>query len=239
MQQPFFSFVIPAHNEASIIKETLSRLCALDYPKERYEVIVVENGSNDKTYEVAKQFESSNMHVYSTPEPGVSRARNFGMHRSSPDLDWSIVMDADNFLEKSFLQELCVFLEAHPKAAYGMAQIQPDRTTAKARFWFWYRNLTDRLLRTMDTIHIVRKDLVGVAQYPEGFHFTEDLQYAEALRAAGRGEYFFLPTKSMVSSTRRFEKYGYLNKILYDVYIGVRYAINKDAFRDKDWERIR
>ena len=238
MQPPFFSFVIPAHNEASLIEETLSRLQALDYPKDRYEVVVVENGSHDQTYEIAKKFESGTFHIYSTPERGVSRARNFGITKQSPDLDWSIVMDADNFLEKSFLQELNAYLRAHPDAAYGMAQILPDVATRWARFWFWYRNLTDRLLRTMDTIHIVRKDLRTVARYPEGFHFTEDLQYTEQLRAHG-GLYFFMPTKSMTSSTRRFEKHGYVAKVARDLWIGVRYAVNKDAFRDKDWEPIR
>ena len=237
MRQPFFSFVIPAHNEASLIKETLSRLAALEYPKDRYEVIVVENGSQDETYEIAKEFESSTFHIYSIPGRGVSRARNFGMTKCSPSLDWSIVMDADNFLEKSFLQELSTYLEAHPKAAYGMAQILPDVATLRARFWFAYRNLTDRLLRTMDTIHIVRKDLLDKSRYPEGFHFTEDLQYTEGLRP--HGAYFFMPTKSMTSSTRRFEKNGYVKKVLRDVYIGIRYALNKDAFRNKDWEPIR
>ena len=237
MQQPFFSFVVPAHNEETLIAKTLSCLVALDYPKDRYEVVVVENASQDKTYEIAKQFESDTFHVYSTPQPGVSRARNFGMTKCSPQLDWSIVMDADNFLEEGFLQELCAYLKAHPKAAYGMAEILPDVPTRKARFWFWYRNITDRLLRTMDTIHIVRKDLFGKASYPEGFNFTEDLQYTEALRRYG--EYFFMPTKSMSSSTRRFEKNGYVKKVLKDVWIGVRYALNKNAFRDKNWEAIR
>ena len=55
---PFFSFIVPAYNEASVIERTLSCLRDLDYPKDRYEVIVVENGSSDDTFARASRFAS-------------------------------------------------------------------------------------------------------------------------------------------------------------------------------------
>jgi len=44
----FFSIVIPAHNEAGYIDHTLRSLKTIAYPKDRYEVIIVENGFNEK-----------------------------------------------------------------------------------------------------------------------------------------------------------------------------------------------
>ena len=47
--QPFCSIVIPALNEELDLRECLSSLLDQTYPRERYEIIVVDNGSEDKT----------------------------------------------------------------------------------------------------------------------------------------------------------------------------------------------
>ena len=52
---PFISIIIPAYNEEAVIKESLSSLLLLDYPK--YEVIMVDDGSSDNTVIIAKDIE--------------------------------------------------------------------------------------------------------------------------------------------------------------------------------------
>jgi glycosyltransferase involved in cell wall biosynthesis len=51
----FFSVVIPAHNEEGYIDKTIISLKEEDYPREKLEVILVENGSEDKTNEIIMQ----------------------------------------------------------------------------------------------------------------------------------------------------------------------------------------
>lgn len=56
---PFFSIVIPAHNEENRLPGTLDQIFRfLAGQSFTYEVIVVENGSSDRTYEIAKEFAS-------------------------------------------------------------------------------------------------------------------------------------------------------------------------------------
>ena len=55
----FFSIIIPSHNEEKYITQTLEHIKALDYPKDKLEVFVIENGSSDNTYFVAKNFENN------------------------------------------------------------------------------------------------------------------------------------------------------------------------------------
>ncbi len=237
MNQRFFSIIIPAHNEEVLIEQMLLSLKQLEYPTTHYEVIVVENSSTDKTYELSKMYESSNVKVFQTKEKGVSKARNFGIHMCAPNTEWSIVLDADTSLKSLFLNELNMFLDMHPLATYGMTALTPNKNTLTARFWFWYRNQTDKLMKTLDTIHIVKKELLSKVHYSEEFNFTEDLQYADELKKCG--VYFFMPTKSLITSTRRYEEKGYMNMFFMNLIIGFKYIFKRESLKNKSWEIIR
>lgn len=54
---PSVSIVIPARNEEATIGNCLQSLKALYYPPEKLEIIVVDNGSQDRTYEIALQYD--------------------------------------------------------------------------------------------------------------------------------------------------------------------------------------
>lgn len=69
---PFFSILIPAKNEAAVIEKTLSHIVKLNYPKNRYEVIVIVDGKENfgnkpKTKDKVLEFISSN-HSNNIPE---------------------------------------------------------------------------------------------------------------------------------------------------------------------------
>ena len=54
-----FSIIIPAKNEEKVLPRLLDRLINQEYDKSKYEIIVVEDGSTDRTYEVCKQYEEA------------------------------------------------------------------------------------------------------------------------------------------------------------------------------------
>ena len=53
---PRVSLVIPAHNEAKVLRQKLQNALALDYPRERLEIIVASDGSQDETIDIARSF---------------------------------------------------------------------------------------------------------------------------------------------------------------------------------------
>lgn len=59
----YFSLIIPAHNEESVIGGTLRQVLAMDYPTELYEVIVVNDGSTDHTAQVVREFQIAHPNV--------------------------------------------------------------------------------------------------------------------------------------------------------------------------------
>jgi len=215
-----FSFVIPAHNEEQYIRTTLEKIVRLDYPKERYEVVVVENGSTDATWEVIRAFEDAydNVHAFSCTQ-GVSRARNFGLAKTSPESDWIIFLDADTVLQQGFLLELNRYLGKHVDSnlAVGTTSIRPsDDSSARARQWFRLYDLWHRLTRTSYSLQIVRAHVAANIHYDERLSYSEDLVYLKQARQYGC--FFFFQTDAVLTSARRFGRYGYLQQTLLWLY---------------------
>lgn len=236
--QRFFSIIIPAHNEESIIEETLTYLMKLDYPADRYEVIVVENGSSDATLERAQKFATANFKILTTSVRGVSHARNMGAKSVSMAMEWCLFLDADTFLPPPFLTKLNAYLNAHPKTAFGTAKMLSDRDTLTSRFWYAYYNIGDWMLRVLQRVHIVRKDLVAQVQYDEMLHSAEDVKYGREL--AKLGSYFFMWDNPVVSSARRFEKLGYLTQFWLNIWRGALGMIGaRSTLSKRDWDVVR
>ena len=101
------SIIIPAYNEAKSIAQTIDSALALDYSKERLEIIVVDDGSKDDTYKIAKKYETSDfpiIRVFTKLNGGKGSALNFGIDKSKSDI--IITMDADTFANPDALKKM-------------------------------------------------------------------------------------------------------------------------------------
>ena len=91
---PLISILIPAYNAEKWIAETLESALAQTWPNK--EVIVVDDGSTDRTLLIARRFESPWVKVLSQPNQGASSARNAAFGLSQGDyIQW---LDADDVL---------------------------------------------------------------------------------------------------------------------------------------------
>jgi len=220
LRESRFSFVIPAHNEERYIGTTLQRIIRLDYPKDQYEVVVVENGSTDATLEVIKDFQDTyvNVHAFSCAQ-GVSLARNFGLAKTNPESDWVIFLDADTVLQQGFLLELNRYLGKHVdrNLAVGTTSIRPsDDSSAGARRWFRLYDFWHQATHTSYSLQIVRGDVARTIRYDEQLSYAEDLEYLK--EATKYGCFFFFQTDMVRTSARRFARHGYLRQTLLWLY---------------------
>lgn len=207
--QRFFSIVIPAHNEERYIISTLECIRALDYPHDRFEAIVIENGSSDRTYEEAKRFENDVIKVYTLPVRGVSPARNAGIDRLNPQSDWTVFLDADTLLAPSFLSDLDAYL-ARPRASsytVGTTVVRPTSEKLGPKLWFAWYDLGHMITKTSYSIFIVRADLLKTIRFDETLSMGEDLKVIRDARHYG--SFFFFRTGTVSTSTRRFDQEGY------------------------------
>ncbi len=89
------SFIIPAHNAEKTIKRTISSIEAVSEIEK--EIIIIENGSTDRTEEIAFKLAAKFSDVkLLKSEPGVSKARNKGIQNAMGD--WLCFVDADDCL---------------------------------------------------------------------------------------------------------------------------------------------
>ena len=93
------SIIVPCYNEQEGIVASLKSLLEQTYPN--IEILVIDDGSSDSTYALAKTFEFDDgiksLKVYSKPNGGKSRALNFGIQKARGDLICAV--DADSKLD--------------------------------------------------------------------------------------------------------------------------------------------
>jgi glycosyltransferase involved in cell wall biosynthesis len=208
-----FSIVIPACNEERYIAATLEHISMLTYPKELYEVIVVENGSSDRTLDVAKLFEGGNIRVFTNETAGVSAAKNLGIDRLSPHSDWVVFLDADTILKAGFLSDLDALLQRSRKPlSVGTTKVLPLDGGRAARTWFAYYDIMHRIGKGSYAIQIAKRSLFPALRFDEHLTMGEDLLLIQQACKAGR--FFFLPTRTVFTSTRRFDTVGYWSLFL-------------------------
>lgn len=99
-----FSIVVAAYNAEKYIDECISSLLSQDF--EDYEVIFVDDGSNDRTLEfVQNHFKSSKLKIYSQKNTGVGPARMAGLRRSTGQ--FVLFFDADDVLDDRLFLKRC------------------------------------------------------------------------------------------------------------------------------------
>jgi cellulose synthase/poly-beta-1,6-N-acetylglucosamine synthase-like glycosyltransferase len=101
---PKVSIIIPAYNESKYISKCLESVLSIDYPSDLLQILVIDDGSTDDTYKVAKKFESKALLVMQKENGGKGAALNFGIKKASGEL--IATMDADSYPSKNVLWEL-------------------------------------------------------------------------------------------------------------------------------------
>lgn len=181
---PRFSVVIPAYNEAQYIARTLQSLHEQDYEDE-FEVIVVDNNSDDTTAQVA---EGLGARVVFEQEPGVCFARQKGTQEASGEI--VISTDADTYFSPNWLSNIdkafrksdrivavtgpCHYIEGpiwsviYPYLLFGLVSIG-DKITGKTFYasatniafkknaWHGYNTLLTQGGDELDLLHNLRK----------------------------------------------------------------------------------
>jgi len=118
---PSVSLIIPAYNEEDIIEETLDKLPDIDYPRNRLDVIVIDDGSKDRTYELAKRVARKlrrrkiKIKVFTKENGGKASALNFGIKKSKGK--FVAVMDADSYLGKDALKNCMKYFDSENVSA--------------------------------------------------------------------------------------------------------------------------
>ena len=105
---PTVSVIIPTYNRKDLLRETLNSLAQQTYPSDRFEVIVVDDGSTDGTEEIAAEAFPFTLRYFWQSNQGDAAARNLGARQSQADI--LVFLDDDILVEPGYLTYL---IQAH------------------------------------------------------------------------------------------------------------------------------
>jgi glycosyltransferase involved in cell wall biosynthesis len=207
------SIIIPALNEEKYISKTLEAVTHIDYSD--YEVIVVDNGSTDKTSEIVNSFPS--IRLVQIPERGLTKAREAGRRAATGEI--IAQLDADSTPPKDWLTK-------------GTAHFRNPKVIAVSGPYFyeggpwWFKPVAFVVQVVFYTPTNILVQLLGAggvfigsnvfvrarALETIGGYNTEIAFYGEdsdiAKRISPLGKIIFSPFLAITSSYRRFEKDG-------------------------------
>ena len=100
------SIIVPAYNEEKVIGDCINSLLEIDYLKDKYEIIIVNDGSTDKTKEIAEEYvkKHENIRLINKKNGGRGSALNVGLQDA--DGEFIVAIDADTFPKKDYLKEI-------------------------------------------------------------------------------------------------------------------------------------
>jgi len=197
-----FSIIIPARNEEGYLGRTLQSIENQNYPD--YETIVVANGCTDNTVQVAEKFADK---VISIGESGVSKARNLGAQNASGDV--LIFLDADTLLNLGVLNE--IKSKFSQKYVVGTIRVKPNAPKLRYKTMMGFKNLVNslKLYPWMGgVVYCRRNDFSG---FDENLHVKETIYFIRNMMR--KGKFQFLSESQVVTSMRRYEKWGSLTLV--------------------------
>ncbi|QEK50327.1 glycosyltransferase family 2 protein [Pedobacter aquae] len=109
---PLVSIIIPVYNSAPFLAKTIE--CAISQDWSNKEIIIVDDGSTDNSYLIAKQYENDIVKVFHQSNKGGSSARNCGLQKSGGD--YIQFLDADDLMPTDKISKQMKYLAPNPNS---------------------------------------------------------------------------------------------------------------------------
>jgi len=155
--EPLVCVVVPAYNEQKVICRTIESLLASDYPK--LEIIIVDDGSSDETYQTAIEHfgDEASVAIYTKPNSGKADALNFGWRQAKGEI--IVALDADTIFAPGTVSALAHrFADETVGAMAGNAKVGNRVnlvTTWQALEYVTSQNFDRRAFSTLNCITVV------------------------------------------------------------------------------------
>ena len=193
---PTVAILVPCYNEEETIADTLESLLGLDYPKDKLELVVIDDGSRDKTGEIAKKIAASNQNIkyFYKENGGKYTALNWGLERTSSELVGCL--DADSFVARDALLETVKRFEESPDTMAVVPAMKVNRPrrilelmqSVEYTFGIFYKKMFDNLAAISvlpGPFSLYRREVFQKIGAFRHAHNTEDMEIAFRMHANG------------------------------------------------------
>ncbi len=204
--KPFISVVIPAYNEEKYLPECLDTLNNQLYPRDKFEVIVVDNNSKDNTAKIARE---KGFKVHTETKQGYVHALNSGLKEAKGEI--IAVTDADTEVAPDWLAEIAQgFADPRVVGATGSVRVK-EKSRLESVLSSGCYNLFVRINFLIGKPHLTGFNLAVRAKALNeigglNVNFTMSPDVDMGLRIKKLGKVIFLKKMLTLTSMRRWDK---------------------------------
>ncbi len=185
---PKVSVVVPAYNEELQIERSAESVLQLDYPKDRVELILVDDGSTDATHqkmlEIQQRHADRSVTVIHKPNGGKWTALNEGLQAATGS--YFACLDADSFIREDGLKKLLPYFEEKDVAiVLPLLKVKSPKNFLQRVQWYEYiiNMFYKKIIGMLNCIHVAPGPFslyrIAALRKVGGFkqaHLTEDLE---------------------------------------------------------------
>jgi glycosyltransferase involved in cell wall biosynthesis len=156
------SIIIPTYNRAKFIGITLESFALQNYPRECFEIIVMNNNSTDHTADVVREMAEIYPHIkyYEEPRQGVHFARNAAIKHASGEVLY--YTDDDMIAEADLLTKLIQTFDEDPKIAVISGRVLPKWETPPPEWILKYCLNAYLSLNLDETPLLISREMIGI-----------------------------------------------------------------------------
>ncbi len=191
---PSFSVVVPTYRRPAQLAGCLAALAAVDYPGDRLEVIVVDDGGETPASSLGAARDALNLTLRRTPNQGPAAARNVGARASRHE--FLAFTDDDCWPDRRWLRALARRVTEEPRRAVGGRTVNAVRGSACAEasqfivdcVYAFYNADPDRPRFLISNNMAVSSDVFGeVGGFDPEFRTSEDREFCDRLLLGAHG----------------------------------------------------
>src|SRR5947199_1159652 len=181
------SIVIPALNEEKMIGRCLESLTRLAFAQDRFEVLVIDNGSRDRTLAIVESFKDRlNLKVLQQAGVRISALRNLGARSASGNI--LAFLDADCLAPADWLDRIFALAPTDGAGVLGAHYLLPQDSSWVGRTWHRYQEAP----KSGEVSHVPagdlimrREDFLKLGGFDESIQTNEDYELCDRARKAG------------------------------------------------------
>tara|TARA_B100000780_G_scaffold47258_1_gene29376 strand:- start:200 stop:1129 length:930 start_codon:yes stop_codon:yes gene_type:complete len=196
MTKPFFSVIIPTYNQSSFLKKALESVLNQTY--KNYEIIVIDNHSNDNTTKVIKKYKKKIIYKKIYNKGIIGKSRNLGIKIAKGK--WIAFLDSDDFWMQNKLDTIHRFTKSFSFEVICHSEwiLYAEKKNFNLRSYGPYKkNFYETLLRQGNKLStsasIVKKDFLNKTKilFDENKDFISSEDYGLFLNLARKKANFF------------------------------------------------
>ncbi len=240
--EPEVSVLIPAFNESEYIAKCIESALALDYPRKKLEIIVLDDGSTDNTGEIAERYAKENVKVIRKKNSGKADSLNQGIRIAKGEL--IATLDADSYVQQYSLRKMLAYFDSKRVAAVASAvKIREARNIIEEvqRIEYLYALFSRKIINFINSVQVTpgpfsifRKEALVLVGGFDTKSLVEDQEIALRLQKSGyvinsstdSDVYTEIPHNffELMKQRTRWQRGGFWNSVKYLDMIGPKYG---------------